>query len=244
MPHALEKLAPSAIPPSGTRLNRYEAWLRVQVPRDRLSAATTKAMRLARSYGGFVTSADLNTPGRRGHASLVLRVPVTKVQDAVLHLERLGDVTAQHVRIEDLQRRFDVQQQQIVKLRTTIARLEQQLQSPSLSAEDRIRLQYELAQTKSTLATITHAHAKTQREGTLATISVAFSAKGAAAAAPAKRGRLGRTLGDAGGFLVAEVAWFLYALIVVAPIALAAVLAAYALRAARRSSDRRLLEST
>jgi len=205
--HALTRAAPfatGAIPPSATRLNRYEAWLRVEVARDKLAAVTTQAMRVARRYGGYVTSADLNTPGRRGQSSLVLRV----------------------------------------QLRVTVARLEQKLQSPSLSAEDRVRLQYELEQAKQALASTTSAHQKTQREGTLATISVAFSAKRAAVAAPAHKGRLGRTLGDAAGFLVAELAWLLYALIVVAPFALVAALVAYGVRAARRSSDRRLLEST
>jgi hypothetical protein len=241
VPHALTRLAPNAIPPSGTRLNRYQAWLRVQVARDKLSSATTQAMRLARSYGGYVASVDLNTPGQRGRASLVLRVPVTKVQDAVLHLERLGTVAAQHVRIQDLQRQYDLEQQQILKLRTTIARLEEQLKTAS--PDQRVELQYELAQAKSALALKTRAHQKTEREGTLATISVAFAAKHAAAAAPVHHGRLYRTFHGAGGFLLTEVAWLLYALIVVAPMALVAVAALYALRISRRTSDRRLLES-
>lgn len=238
----LTPLTPRAIPPSTTRLNRYQAWLRVQVERDKLSSSATQAMRIARGYGGYVASVDLNTPGQRGRASLLLRVPVMKVQQAVLRLETLGAVTAQHVRIQDLQRQYDTQQRQIEKLRIFIAGLRARLASPSLPADERLRLQYQLEQATHSLTVKTRAHEKTQREGTLATISVAFSVKHAAAAAPHHRGRLGRTLGDAGHFLIAELAWLLYALIVVAPIAALVALVVFGVRAARRGSDRRLLE--
>ena len=93
-----------ALPPSTTRLNKYNAWLRVRVDEDRLAKSTTRAMQIARGYGGYVSSVDMNTPGQHGTASLVLRVPVTKVEDAVLRLGQLGEVTAQRVRIQDLQR--------------------------------------------------------------------------------------------------------------------------------------------
>src|SRR5580765_656049 len=93
-----------ALAPSTTRLNKYNAWLRVRVDEERLAKATTRAMQIARGYGGYVSSVDMNNPGQHGTASLVLRVPVTKVEDAVLLLGQLGEVTAQRVRIEDLQR--------------------------------------------------------------------------------------------------------------------------------------------
>src|SRR5207244_4183312 len=75
-------IAPQPLPPSTTRLNRYEAWLRVKVERNDLARAATRAMQIARGYGGYVVSVDMNTPGRRGRAYLVLKIPVTKVEDA------------------------------------------------------------------------------------------------------------------------------------------------------------------
>src|SRR5580765_4587279 len=100
--------AADALPPATTRLNKYEAWLRVRVSDDRLSKATTRAMQIARGYGGYVASVDMNTPGKRGTSSLVLRVPVTKVEDAVLKLGKLGTVQAQRIKIEDLTRQANV----------------------------------------------------------------------------------------------------------------------------------------
>src|SRR5262245_59115508 len=69
---ALAQPAPRALPPSSTRLNKYEAWLHVRVPADRLDNATTRAMQIARGYGGYVASVDMNTPGKRGSSTLLL----------------------------------------------------------------------------------------------------------------------------------------------------------------------------
>jgi Domain of unknown function (DUF4349) len=242
-PQALDSLATPALPPpSATRLNRYQAWLRVRVERDKLGNATTQAMRIARGYGGYVASVDLNTPASRGRAFLVLRVPVTKVQDAVLRLGRLGEVTAQRVRIQDLQRQFDAQQRELTKLRVHIAGLERALKNPALPAGQRLRLQLQLQEAKRSLSLKTRAHGRTAREGRLATISVGFSAPTAAAATPHHEGRLERSVRDAGGFLVAELSWILYALIVAAPIAVLVAVALFGARAVRRGSNRRLLE--
>jgi hypothetical protein len=235
---AATALSPRALPPSTTRLNKYNAWLRVRVDDNRLAKVTTRAMEIARGYGGYVASVDMNTPGKRGTASLVLRVPVTKVEDAVVRLGKLGTVTAQHVRIQDLQRQANVLQREILKLRTTIAALERTRAKRPLTPQER----YELAEARQTLAQKTTARASTVREGTLATVSMTFFAPQEAAAVPHHKGRLGRTLGDAGEFLVRELAWLLYALIVAGPIALLAAVAVFAVRTVRRRSDTRLLE--
>jgi hypothetical protein len=73
-------------------------------------------------------------------------------------------------------------------------------------------------------------------------VSLAFFTRKAVAAVPHHQGRLERTARDAGAFLVRELAWLLYALIVIAPIALIAAAAVAVVRAARRRSDARLLE--
>jgi hypothetical protein len=237
-------LSSDALPPSATRLNKYEAWLRVRVSDSRLSNATTRAMQIARGYGGYVASVDMNTPGTRGSSALVLRVPVTKVEDAVLKLGKLGTVTAQRVRIEDLQRQANVLGRQILALQTTIAKLERKLASTTLTTEERLRLQYQLDAAKRTLAQKTKARTSTVREGTLATVSLALSTPQPAAAVPHRQGRLERTVRDAGGFLVRELAWIVYALIVLAPIALLAFAVIVAIRTGRRRSETRLLEQS
>jgi hypothetical protein len=242
-PRAVGATPLSPLPPSTTRLNKYNAWLRVRVADDQLAKVTTRAMQIARGYGGYVASVDMNTPGKRGTATLVLRVPVTKVEDAVLRLGKLGDVTSQRVRIQDLQRQANVLQREILKLHATIAELQRKLASRSLSPDERLRLQYQLDEAKQELAQKTKARATTVREGTLATVSLAFFTPQPAAIVPHHQGRLERTARDAGAFLVRELAWLLYAVIVIAPIALIAAAAVAVARAVRRRSDARLLES-
>ena len=238
---ALSPKAVRALPPSSTRLNKYEAWLHVRVADDRLADATTRAMQIARASGGYVAAVDMNTPGNKGTASLVLRVPVTRVEDAVLRLGKLGEVTAQRVRIQDLQRQANVLERQIVALQATIAELEHKLAASGLSPGERLRLHYQLDEARRTLAQKTKTRASTVREGTFATVSLAFSTPQAAVAAPHRQGRLERTARDAGSFLVRELAWLLYALIVLAPIALLAAAVIVGLRAGRRRSEDRLL---
>jgi hypothetical protein len=228
----------TALTPSATRLNKYNAWLRVRVADDRLAKATTRAMQIARGYGGYVASVDMNTPEKQGTASLVLRIPVTRVEDAVLRLGKLGDVTAQRVRIQDVQRQANKLEREIVKLRATIAELKRKLAAGSITPEER----YRLDQAKQALAQVTKSHATTIREGTLATVSMTFFTPHAAVVAPHHQGRLDRTLSNAGDFLVSELAWLLYALIVVGPIGLLAAAAVFAVRTGRRRSDARLLE--
>jgi hypothetical protein len=58
---------------------------------------------------------------------------------------------------------------------------------------------------------------------------------------PHHQGRLERTARNAGAFLVRELAWLVYALIVLAPIALLAAAAVFGVRAGRRRSEARLL---
>jgi Domain of unknown function (DUF4349) len=238
---AVSPQALRALPPSSTRLNKYEAWLRVQVADDRLAGATTRAMQIARAYGGYVALVDMNTPGNQGTASLVLRVPVTRVEDAVLKLGKLGEVKAQRVRIEDLTRQANVLRRQIAALQATIAKLEHKLAGGGLSPDERLRLQYQLDEAKRSLAQKTKSRASTVREGTLATVSLALSTPQATAAVPHRPGRLERTARDAGGFLVRELAWILYAAIVLAPIALLAAALVFGVRAGRRRSEERLL---
>jgi len=241
---ALRSVSPQALPPSTNRLNRYQAWLRIAVERDEIGKATTRAMEIARGYGGYVASVDMNTPTTRGRASLILRIPVAKVGDATRKLDALGDVKAQRVRIDDLQRQANAQEKEIIRLNARIEALEAALTGPISDAE-RARLRFQLEHAKQRLATSTRGHQQTLREGRLATISVTYFTPGAGAVAkPDKPGRLERTLRNAGDFLVLELSWLLYALIVAGPIALLALAVVIGTRAARRSSDRRLLEGT
>ena len=75
---------------AGDRAQRVSATLTVEVSdSDAVSRAAQDALDLTRSLGGYVVSSSVAT-GEEGSASITVRVPVAKVQDAITGLSGLG----------------------------------------------------------------------------------------------------------------------------------------------------------
>lgn len=235
----------STITPDLNRLQHYEASMTVRVDGlDALSPSTQKAMRIARSLGGYVVSARFNA-AKQGTSALVFKIPVGRVQQAIARFSALGTIAAQNIQIADLQAQFNRLVKQIGALRVAIAKVDDQLASTSLSNEDRVKLEQRRARLAARLEALRTSKARTAHTASLATVSLGLTTREAAAIVkPEHRGPLGRALHDAGHILAKEAAWALYALIVLAPIALIALAAFLLIRGARRLSDRRLLESS
>lgn len=213
-----------------SRLQQYGASLRVQVgDRAGLSDATKHAMRVARLLGGYVAYVRYSAPSRgRGAASLVVRVPIDRVEDAVAELSGLGTILAQNVTIRDVTKAVAEQTKEIVRLRAEIVKLEAGGVTPAEQAQvaaDKARLDY---LTKHRNATVGRAQ--------LARVSLVLTTK--PKASPASATRFHRTLSNAGGVLVRELELLLYALIVSGPL----LLLGAAVIAAGRVRDRRLFE--
>ena len=216
------------VPAAGpARLQRYQATLRLRVKDvDALSTATRRAMTLARSLGGYVGEVQYSThAGKRGGARVVLRVPVGSVQTALTTLTGLGTILQQQTGILDVSRRADLESRQIAKL-------EKQLQTASPQEAPAIRAHLRTLQAK---------HRGLLRSASLARIvlTLATPTKTKEAATPS---RLHRTLDDAGGVLLRELQFLLYALVVAGPLLLIGGAGFATARAARKRSDRRLLE--
>ena len=213
---------PSANP---ARLQRYQAILRLRVKNvESLSNATRRAMALARSLGGYVGEVQYSThAGKRGGARVVLRVPVGSLQAALTTLTGLGTILQQQTGILDVTRRADRESRQIAKLK-------KQLETASPQDAPAIRAHLRTLQAK---------HLRLLRSATLARIVLTLTTPQHAAAAP---GRLHRTLDDAGGVLLRELQFLLYALLVAGPLLLLGGAGVATARAARRRSDRRLLD--
>jgi len=240
---AASTLQPAPTVGSGTRLQHTDASLQVRVPDvAHLSSATTAATRIATSLGGYAQSVVYRTPqSGGGEATLILRVPAQNVRTAIAKLAALGTLESQQVSVKDLQHDFAVETAQIAELRTTVAALTKALRSRSLPQAQRILLGIRLAAEKRELAQRLHARTGTVTSGTTASISLVLSTQRAAAAVPHHRGRLGRMLHSAVGFLGLEGTIVLYALIVVAPFALIGALGWGVMRLRRRRDENRLL---
>ncbi len=228
---------------SATRLQHTAASLQVTVAdTDKLSQATAAATRIATSLGGYAQSVVYRTPqGGGGTALLELRIPAGNVKQALTRLAALGTLVSQQVSVQDLQHAFAVQSAQIAQLRRSIAALEQALQSPSLPDAQKVLLQIRLAEQKRALAQRLHARAGTVASGTTARVSLVLSTKQSIVPVPTHRGRIGRMVHSAVGFLALEATVALYALIVISPFVLLAGLAWALNRARRRRDERRLL---
>ena len=220
----------TAVPNTQSRLQRYGASLRVQVKNlGALSEATKRAMRFARLLGGYVASVQYIAPKNgRGCASIVVRVPVDRVQDAIEEYAGLGTIIAQHVSIVDVTKAVQEEAKEIARLQAEIARIE----AGGVTPDERARLSAE----KARLDYLTKLKAATVRRAEFARVKLELTTKPKQAAAAT--GRFDRTMSDAGGVLLREGEILLYALIVGGPL----LLLGAALIAAGRLRDRRLFE--
>jgi hypothetical protein len=228
----------AALPPSATRLQLYRAEMTIRVGSVReLNAATRRAIRIARSLGGFVVSADLRTPEQaEGTSRLVVRVPTTKAQAAFERFAGLGTLVAQRVRLDDLQTGVNRRNEQIEDLQAQIAALEKR-DAAGEDVDDALRaLRAELRRQQEAIEAAT-------RRGRLATFSLALTTADASAA-PEPDGEIEHAVREAWGLLDDLVAAALYALILGGPIVVLGILVWLLERRRRRRSDDRLLEQT
>lgn len=231
-----------ALPPAQSRLQQYDAALTLRVRNSgRLSARTQQAMRLTRSLGGYVASASFDVPGRQGTSTLVLRIPIDRVQRALAAFAGYGTLLSQKISVQDLQQRADAQSSRIAALKRAIATLQTKLQG-SISRAERDRLEHLISIERSRLAARQKGLDATVRRAELARVGLTLVTP--APKASAAPGRFDRTLDDAGSVLARELEILLYALVVVGPLLAVGGVAIAVGRAQRRRSDRRLLERT
>jgi Domain of unknown function (DUF4349) len=237
---ALSRLAPAlrsplrqadrraAVPgPSGTRAQDVSASLTVLVDdTDDLSATTQRALRATRRLGGYVVNVHYGTPQpSEGTATLRVRIPVSRVQAAIVELSGLGRILAQEIQISDLQQPLD-------ELTRRIRRLERRAADAQGA---------ELARIRREIAVLRRQRAEINRRAAFATVELGLTTR-EPKPAPAPPGRLERAIDDATGVLAAELAIGAYALIVAAPILVLLAIGFVASRAYRRYADQRLLE--
>jgi hypothetical protein len=206
----------AAVPaPTPTRAQDVQADLRILVddPND-LSDATQRALRTTRRLGGYLVTVDYGTSEpTEGAATLRVRVPVSRVQAAIVQFSGLGRILAQQTVITDLQQRVDEVTRQIRRAKGNKARI-------TALRRERGELNRRAAYATVYLGLTTH-EPETK-------------------AAPPSR--LNRAVDDAAGVLKTELAVAAYVLIVASPFLVLLAAAFAGSRAYRRHADQRLLE--
>lgn len=230
----------SAIGPTDDRAQRISAALTVEVSdSEAVSRAAQDALDLTRRLGGHVVNASVAT-GEEGSAALTVRVPVDKVQEAIVQLSALGRIVAQQVTIDDLQEGLDAYQRSERSVRAQIAVVVAKLESQTLDAETRARLESRLKNLRTDLLVLRRNIAGTKAEARMATIQLSVVTPNALGAVPVPS-RLDRTVDEAVNVLLWEGVVALAIAIVAAPFALVAFAAWLGRRLYRRREEDRLL---
>jgi hypothetical protein len=218
---AAKSLAPTV--GSSVRLQHTAASIQLSVKNDdELAQATTRATRIATSLGGYAKSVDYRS---QGTSVIDLRVPTQNVKTALARLAGLGTIVSQQLSVTDLQQQFEKQAAEVAQLRRRIAALHAAIEDPALADAQKVLLRIQLAESHRALSQRLHAQKGTVAAGTTSSISLVIGTKKAIAPVAHPRGRLGRMVHSAVGFLALEAIIVLYALIVISPLALVAALA-------------------
>ncbi|MGI8887026.1 MAG: DUF4349 domain-containing protein [Gaiellaceae bacterium] len=230
----------STVNPTLDRAQRISAMLTVEVAdSDGVSRAAQKALDLTESLGGHVVSASVAT-GDQGNAALVVRVPVAKVQEAIVQLSALGRIVSQQVTIDDLQANLDQLERRERSVRAQIAVVVAKLEGDSLDATTRAQLESRLRTLRQELRGLRRDTAATNAEARMATIQLTVVTPGVLTAVPVPS-RLDRTLDEALNVLVWEGVISLAIAIVAAPFALLFLATWLGRKLYRRREEDRLL---
>jgi len=231
----------STVGPTPGRAQRVSATLVVEVADpDAVSESAQKALELTRSLGGHVVSASVAT-GERGSAALTVRVPVARVEDAIVGLSALGRIVNQQVTIDDLQEQLDALTKRQASLQAQIARISARLETGSDDAETRAALEARLKTLRQELRKVKAGITSTSAEAQMATIQLTIVTPGASGAIPPPPSRIDRTIDEALNVLAWEGVIALGVVIVLAPFALVVIAAWLGRRLHRRREEERLL---
>jgi len=226
--------------PTPLRAQQVSATLTLQVRNSNaVSNAARDALELTRSLGGYVVSSSVST-GDTGNASLVVRVPVRKVQDAIVGFSALGHIVSQQVNVQDLQESLDALEQREARVRSQIARIRARLASESLDPVTEAALRSRLQTLRAGLVQLRSQIAATNTEAQMSTIQLTIVTPEASGAAPASS-RIDRTIDGALNVLAWEGVVALGLLIVVAPFAIVGFAVWLGRRLYRRREEERLL---
>ena len=224
----------TALPPSRTRLQDYDATLSLHVKNaEALSDASKRALAIARALGGYASAVSVDVQKGEGDAAIRLRIPVRNVQRAVAQLSELGTITGESVHVRDLQAGVD-------QLDARVARLQKQLRALR-AQEPTPAIQKQIASLTAQVERLQRGRTAVVRDARMATVDLSMTTR--EQAAPKKH----HEPGPLHGAWVA-LTWMgiaaLYAVIVAGPVLLLAALAFLAWRIVRRRREDALLSES
>ena len=120
-----------AVPSAKNRVQNYEATLSLRVEHARdVSDGVKRALRIATSLGGYSSSVHAETHGGSAVADLKLRIPRSRIQEAMAKLAQLGTITDENVSTVDQTALLNNTDRAIARLQKQLAALRAEPQSP------------------------------------------------------------------------------------------------------------------
>jgi hypothetical protein len=225
------------------RATDVKLWMEVRLAdAEELSDAANESMTITRELGGWVAGSEIDTQGNEGRAELALRVPVNRVEDAIVRLGELGTVTGQQVETVDLQAAIDRREARIDQVERAIRALELRLETENLTAAQEIDIKLHLADRRNELADLRRENRSDRREAATSELTLALHTREAPAAQEDDEGGAAGAADDALRFLGDAGVIALFLLIVLSPVVLIGVLIWLALRSRTRRIETRILE--
>ena len=134
--------SPLAAPSPSSRLQDYQAWMRLRVSGTHAALAGRPARdqpdaRLRRLRDALRRERAGRT---HGTAEVDVHIPIARVQDAIARFSSLGVIVGQHVAVADLQAGYDAAQRRAESLRHSLALIEVRLADPKVTPEQRVAL--------------------------------------------------------------------------------------------------------
>jgi len=230
------------LPPRG-RATDVSLWMEVRLPgADELSDAAAEAMSITRELGGSVAASDIETEGNEGRAELALRVPVGRVEDAVVRLGDLGTVTGERVATVDLQTGIDRRASRIEQLERAIRELQLRLESGTLTPEEELRARLQIERDENAIDDLVRANLAARREAATSELALVLHTREAAAKQEKDESGAAGAARHALDFLAAAGTIALFLAIVLSPVVLLLVLLWLGFRARSRRVEAKLLD--
>jgi hypothetical protein len=229
--------------PTRGRATDVALWMELRLPgADELSAAAAEAMAVTRDLGGRVAASDVETEGNEGRAELALRVPVGRVEDAVVRLGELGTVTGERVETIDLQRGIDRRNVRIERLERAVRALQIRLESGTLTPEEEPRARLQIERHENEIDDLRDAIRADRREAATSELALVLHTREAAAEPEEDEPGAAGAAREALDFLAAAGTIALFLVIILSPVVLLLVLLWLAFRARSRRVESRLLD--
>ncbi len=130
-----ESAAPA---PAGRRVER-SARLELGAPAGRFGAVTDGVVRTTQRYGGFVSTSQIGRDGSGGTATFALRIPASRLDDAMADLSRLGGVRSIEGSTQDLTGSYDATTSELGDARTQRRAIVAKLATATGAEADRLR---------------------------------------------------------------------------------------------------------